>query len=113
MLVERNRVGAQSGRMRQLPQIFADRGIARARGTEMRGEEFIPLLFVGGKLRAEFVEPRIVRPVGFFHQLQAFYFLRRDSRSLIELVVDAQKYDVQPQDDYEAPADDCFALLNN
>jgi len=113
VLVKRNRVGTQTSRMRQLSKVFADRGLARARGTEVRGKEFVPLFFVGGKFRAEFVETRIVRPVGFLHQFQASYLIRGDSWPFIELVIDAQKNDVERQNDDEAPADDCLTLLNN
>src|SRR5258707_1359505 len=113
VLVKRNCVGAQTSRMRQLSKVFADRGIAGTRGTEVRGKEFVPLFFIGGEFRAGFFVARVVRPGGFFLQLETSYLIRSDSRPFIELVIDAQKNDVKRQNDDEAPADDCFTLLNN
>src|SRR5260370_6512628 len=52
VLVKRNVVRPQTGRMGQLSEVLADGRIPRARGAEMRRKEFDPLFFVRGQFRA-------------------------------------------------------------
>src|SRR5258708_18240585 len=67
VLVKRNCVGAQTSRMRQLSKVFADRGIAGTRGTEVRGKEFVPLFFIGGDFTFEFFSSPALLPAWVIH----------------------------------------------
>src|SRR5579863_5152486 len=113
VLVKRNRVRMQAGSPGQRAQVLADGGVARAGGMEMRSEEFVPLLLVGGQFRLEPFEAGIVGAILLLEGRQLVQIADANVRRAVQLPLHAEQHGVSQQDHDENAADDVVAMLDD